>query len=127
MASKASPPIAFFLFLNLLFFTLVSSQKSPPPPPPSPPPPANCPLVNLGICANLLGVISLNITLPTNSSSPCCNVINGLGSTGLQAGVCLCNSLKISLLGVTSIGLNLTTTAMLNSCGILVPSGFTCP
>ncbi|XVE65057.1 hypothetical protein DITRI_Ditri07aG0151800 [Diplodiscus trichospermus] len=121
MVSKSSAPIAFLLALNLLFFTLVSSQ------PPPPPPPTTCRLVSLGVCANLLGLVALNITLPTNPGSPCCRVINGLGSTGVQVSACLCRSLTANIVGAIRLNVTAGATALLDSCGKQVAIGFTCP
>ncbi|XP_054809955.1 14 kDa proline-rich protein DC2.15-like [Prosopis cineraria] len=139
MASKS----ALLLCLNLLFFTVVTSTYVPCPPPPrhhhpkspkhSPPktpsyPPAppkqpSCPTdaVKLGVCADVLGLINVQLGKPPKT--PCCSLIQGLAD--LEAAVCLCTALKANVLGINlNIPINLS--LILNYCGKGVPKGFQC-
>ncbi|KAH1106371.1 hypothetical protein J1N35_010139 [Gossypium stocksii] len=90
MASKASAPIVFLLALNLLFFTLVSSQSPTPMPAP---PPSSCNVLNLGVCAQVLGSVALGITVRQSTAAPCCALIGDLAGTNVEVAACLCTRL----------------------------------
>jgi hypothetical protein len=95
-------------------------------PTPATPPPSSygkCPkdTLKLGVCANVLGLIKVNIgKVPTDS---CCPLLEGLAD--LEAAVCLCTALKANILGINlDIPVNLS--LLLNYCGKSVPEGFQC-
>uniref|UniRef100_A0A1D1XKA8 Proline-rich protein DC2.15 n=1 Tax=Anthurium amnicola TaxID=1678845 RepID=A0A1D1XKA8_9ARAE len=143
MASKVSATTALLLSLNLLFFTLVSGTSyvpcppppiKPPPikPPPIKPPPScqTCPPVypscprdtlKLGVCANVLNLLKLNLGSPPKY--PCCSLLEGL--TDLEAAVCLCTAIKANILGI-NLNILLDLTLLVNYCGKTVPNGFKC-
>ncbi|KAK2356202.1 hypothetical protein P8452_76070 [Trifolium repens] len=133
MASK----VAIILALNLLFFTMVTSNYVPcPPPPPKghshghghshPVPSSNYPTcprdtIKLGVCADVLGLINVQLGKPPKT--PCCSLLDGLAN--LEAAVCLCTALKANVLGINlNIPINLS--LVLNYCGKGVPKGFVC-
>ncbi|XP_057421039.1 14 kDa proline-rich protein DC2.15-like [Lotus japonicus] len=138
MASKA----AILLTLNILFFTVVSSSYVPCPPPPKghktppstpvPNPPStkppstkqpSCPrdTIKLGVCADVLGLINVQLGKPPKT--PCCSLLQGLAD--LEAAVCLCTALRANVLGINlNIPINLS--LILNYCGKGVPKGFVC-
>uniref|UniRef100_G3ML34 Bifunctional inhibitor/plant lipid transfer protein/seed storage helical domain-containing protein n=1 Tax=Amblyomma maculatum TaxID=34609 RepID=G3ML34_AMBMU len=137
-ASKTTSTLALFLTLNLLFFVLTASTTCPPTPKPKPKPKpkpnpkpspnpspstGKCPVdtLKLGVCADLLGLINLNIgAVP---KTPCCSLIGNLAD--LEAAVCLCTVIKASVLGINlNVPVNLS--LLLNYCGKSVPSGFQC-
>ncbi|KAJ6837522.1 14 kDa proline-rich protein DC2.15-like [Iris pallida] len=135
MASKTTSTLALFLTLNLLLFVLAASTTCPPTPKPkpkpkpkpcpnpSPPKPGKCPLdtLKLGVCADVLGLINLNIGAAPKI--PCCSLIGNLAD--LEAAVCLCTALKANVLGINlNVPVNLS--LLLNYCGKSVPSGFQC-
>ncbi|GAU50645.1 hypothetical protein TSUD_184370 [Trifolium subterraneum] len=133
MASKA----AIILALNLLFFTMVTSNYVPcPPPPPKghghghghsyPVPSSNYPTcprdtIKLGVCADVLGLINVQLGKPPKT--PCCSLLDGLAN--LEAAVCLCTALKANVLGI-NLNLPINLSLVLNYCGKGVPKGFVC-
>ncbi|KAH0457003.1 hypothetical protein IEQ34_014910 [Dendrobium chrysotoxum] len=142
--TSSSASAALFLTINLLFFSMVSScgtcptpnqpipptPKPTPPIPPSPtapcstpPPGAKCPrdVLKLGACADVLGLINLNLGKPPKV--PCCTLLEGLAN--LEAAVCLCTALKANVLGI-QLNLPINLSLLLNYCGKGVPSGFQC-
>ncbi|XP_050227268.1 14 kDa proline-rich protein DC2.15-like [Mercurialis annua] len=137
MASRVAASTALLLSLNLLFFTLVSSTYCPPPPsklpkphPTNPTPvpstnPGKCPkdTLKLGVCVNLLKDL-LSVTIGKPPKTPCCSLIAGL--VDLEAAVCLCTTIKASLLGI-NLNLPVNLSLLLNYCGKNVPTGFECP
>ncbi|EEF29088.1 14 kDa proline-rich protein DC2.15 [Ricinus communis] len=140
MASRALASTALLLSLNLLFFSLVSSTYCPPPPSPkpelskphpsypSPVPsskPTKCPkdTLKLGVCVDLLKDL-LSVTIGKPPKTPCCSLIGDL--VDLEAAVCLCTSIKASLLGI-NLNLPVDLSLVLNYCGKKVPEGFQCP
>ncbi|KAK2356192.1 hypothetical protein P8452_76068 [Trifolium repens] len=130
MASK----LAILLALNLLFFTVVTANYVPCPPPPpkghkhhhSHPPSTKYPTcprdtIKLGVCADVLGLINVQLGKPPKT--PCCSLLDGLAN--LEAAVCLCTALKANVLGINlNIPINLS--LVLNYCGKGVPKGFVC-
>ncbi|GJN09381.1 hypothetical protein PR202_ga27384 [Eleusine coracana subsp. coracana] len=98
----------------------------PPSPKPCPPPPSSygkCPkdTLKLGVCANVLGLIKVNIgKVPTDS---CCPLLDGLAD--LEAAVCLCTALKANVLGI-NLDIPVKLSLLLNYCGKSVPEGFQC-
>ncbi|EEF29086.1 14 kDa proline-rich protein DC2.15-like [Ricinus communis] len=136
MASRTLASTAFLLSINLLFFTLVSSTYCPPSAPkghaphpikPSPVPsskPAKCPrdTLKLGVCVDLLKDL-LSVTVGTPPKTPCCSLIADL--VDLEAAVCLCTTIKASLLGI-NLSVPVDLSLLLNYCGKKVPEGFKC-
>ncbi|KDP25650.1 hypothetical protein JCGZ_20806 [Jatropha curcas] len=129
MASRTVVSTALLLSLNLLFFTLVSSTNCPPPPKPKPKPSPNpstgaCPrdTLKLGVCADVLKGL-LNVTVGTPPKTPCCSLLGDL--VDLEAAVCLCTTIKASLLGI-NLNLPIDLSLLLNYCGKKVPEGFKC-
>jgi hypothetical protein len=55
---------------------------------------------------------------------PCCSLIQGL--VDLEAAVCLCTALRLTLLGI-NLNLPINLSLVLNNCGRNAPSGFQCP
>jgi hypothetical protein len=78
--------------------------------------------LKLGVCANVLGL--LNVTLGSPPVQPCCSLIQGL--VDLEAAVCLCTALRLTLLGI-NLNLPINLSLVLNNCGRNAPSGFQCP
>ncbi|KAF7803875.1 14 kDa proline-rich protein DC2.15-like [Senna tora] len=132
MASKAVATSALLLSLNLLFFTMVSSCSTCPPAPktpsvPKPPSPpssskAKCPMdtLKLGVCADVLGLINVQIGAPP--TLPCCSLIKDL--VDLEAALCLCTALKANVLGI-NLNIPISLSLILNNCG-KNDSGFQC-
>ncbi|KAK4260414.1 hypothetical protein QN277_003531 [Acacia crassicarpa] len=144
MASKFALVLCL---INLLFLTVVAStyvpcplpphhSKSPKPSTPSSPSTnlpsspfssggnqPSCPrdALKLGICANILGLINVQLGKPPKT--PCCSLIQGLAN--LEAAVCLCTALKANVLGI-NLNLPINLTLILNYCGKGVPKGFQC-
>ncbi|XP_020590239.1 14 kDa proline-rich protein DC2.15-like [Phalaenopsis equestris] len=125
---------ALFLISLLLFFSTISSCGTcPTPNPPTPPTPTTpclspptapkCPhdVLKLGACANVLGLINLNLGKPP--MVPCCTLLQGLAN--LEAAVCLCTALKANVLGI-QLNIPIKLTLLLDYCGKNVPSGFQC-
>ncbi|KAF7803874.1 14 kDa proline-rich protein DC2.15 [Senna tora] len=124
---------ALLLSLNLLFFTMVSSTYTPCPPPPktpSPKPPSppssskgKCPIdtLKLGVCADVLGLINVQIGAPP--TLPCCSLIKDL--VDLEAALCLCTALKANVLGI-NLNIPISLSLILNNCG-KNDAGFQCP
>ncbi|XP_050227262.1 pEARLI1-like lipid transfer protein 2 [Mercurialis annua] len=106
--------------------------SSPPPPSPKPCPPTTpsssptkCPkdTLKLGVCVDLLkGLLGIVIGQPP--TTPCCSLIGDL--VDLEAAVCLCTTIKASLLGI-NLNLPINLSLVLNHCGKNVPQGFQCP
>ncbi|KAF7810118.1 14 kDa proline-rich protein DC2.15 [Senna tora] len=128
MASKS----ALLLCLNLLiFFTIVVSSTYVPCPPSSPKPPKHppsskppsCPkdTLKFGVCANLLGLVNVQLGKPPKT--PCCALIKDLAD--LEAAVCLCTALKANVLGV-NLNIPIKLSLLLNYCGKQVPRQFQC-
>ncbi|XP_028804365.1 14 kDa proline-rich protein DC2.15-like [Neltuma alba] len=138
MASKSALVLCV---INLLFFTAVTSTYVPCPPPPhhhksppkhspkspSKPSPSgkqpSCPTdaLKLGVCADVLGLINVQLGKPPKT--PCCSLIQGLAD--LEAAVCLCTALKANVLGI-NLNLPINLSLILNYCGKGVPKGFQC-
>lgn len=134
MASKTTFSAACIVVLLVANTFLVSQVAacggcSHPPPAPKacPPPPSSgygkCPkdTLKLGVCANVLGLVKIEIgKIPTDS---CCSLLDGL--VDLEAAVCLCTALKANVLGINlNVPINLS--LLLNYCGKSVPEGFQC-
>ncbi|XP_037492276.1 14 kDa proline-rich protein DC2.15 [Jatropha curcas] len=146
MASRTAASIALLLSLNLLFFTLVTScswgcpgnpsprPNNPRPSPRTPSPKPNnptpspshgaCPrdTLKLGVCVDLLKDL-LSVTIGTPPKTPCCSLLGDL--VDLEAAVCLCTTIKASLLGI-NLNLPIDLSLLLNYCGKKVPQGFQC-
>ncbi|XP_068634225.1 14 kDa proline-rich protein DC2.15-like isoform X2 [Aristolochia californica] len=135
MASKNSASAALFLALNLLFFSLVSATHSncpntpgsgsnpPTTPTPTPSSRGRCPrdALKLGVCANLLGLVSIVVGSPP--TLPCCSLLQGL--VDLEAAICLCTAIRANVLGL-NLNVPISLSLLLNVCGRRVPSGFQC-
>ncbi|XP_062023701.1 14 kDa proline-rich protein DC2.15-like [Rosa rugosa] len=77
--------------------------------------------LKLGVCADLLGLVNVQIGSP--ATSPCCALLKGL--VDLEAALCLCTALKANVLGINldvPIALNL----LVSACQKTVPPGFKC-
>jgi hypothetical protein len=103
------------------------TPATPPPAPKAcPPPPSSygkCPkdTLKLAVCANVLGLVKVNIgKVPTDS---CCPLLEGLAD--LEAAVCLCTALKANILGI-NLDIPVKLSLLLNYCGKSVPEGFQC-
>ncbi|KAL6847700.1 hypothetical protein ACP4OV_022488 [Aristida adscensionis] len=104
------------------------SHPSPPPPSPTPCPPSpssygKCPkdTLKLGVCANVLGLVKVQVgKVPTDS---CCPLLEGLAD--LEAAVCLCTALKANILGI-NLDIPVKLSLLLNYCGKTLPEGFLC-
>ncbi|XP_051115551.1 14 kDa proline-rich protein DC2.15-like [Andrographis paniculata] len=138
MACNRNTSIALFLVINIVFFTLASAcgtcpkPKPKPKPKPCPPTPAvptpstpgaTCPrdTLKLGVCADLLGLISATIGNPPKT--PCCTLLEGLAD--LEAAVCLCTALKANVLGI-NLNVPISLSLLLNVCSKNIPQGFQC-
>ncbi|KAH1106378.1 hypothetical protein J1N35_010146 [Gossypium stocksii] len=132
MTSKRSASLALFFALNILFFSLVSARGSCPSPKPKPKPTpfpspsakGKCPrdALQLGVCANVLGLV--NVTIGSPPVQPCCSLLQGLAD--LEAAVCLCTAIKANVLGI-NLNVPVSLSLLLNVCSRKVPSGFQCP
>ncbi|PRQ26717.1 putative bifunctional inhibitor/plant lipid transfer protein/seed storage helical [Rosa chinensis] len=142
MASSTNLSATLLVFSVLLYSSTFSSAcgtcnpapKTPKPPKPAPTPitpvpttpaPAmeTCPrdTLKLGVCADLLGLVNVQIGSPV--TSPCCALLEGLAD--LEAALCLCIALKANVLGINldvPIALNL----LVSACQKTVPPGFKC-
>ncbi|XP_057422439.1 vegetative cell wall protein gp1-like [Lotus japonicus] len=101
------------------------SPPSPTPPSKTPPPTEipSCPrdTLKLGVCADVLSLI--NVQLGTPSKTPCCALLEGLAD--LDAAVCLCTALRANVLGI-NLNIPIDLSLILNYCGKGVPKGFVC-
>ncbi|KAJ0239528.1 Bifunctional inhibitor/lipid-transfer protein/seed storage 2S albumin superfamily protein [Hirschfeldia incana] len=116
MASK-NITIALFLTINLVFFGFTMAQ--------TPGPQALiCPRSSNQVqsCVNrLTSIVGLNV-LPLTQ---CCSLVSGLAPP--VAAICICNALKLSVLGLVDITVNLgLVRQVLESCGVPPPAGFIC-
>ena len=130
MTSKVKASTAIFFSLNLLFFALVSSHTSKDYSttnsrnpvvilhpgdtfPSGNNPQGRCNPLNLGVCANLLGLVDVELgNVPTQ---PCCSLIQGL--VDLEVAVCLCTAIKANVLGIINLNLPINLSLLLNNCG----------
>ncbi|KQK24119.1 putative lipid-binding protein AIR1 [Brachypodium distachyon] len=94
-----------------------------PPPPYSPSPSGYCPTdtLKLGVCANVLGLVKVELGHPP--SGECCSLLGGLAD--LEAAVCLCTALKANVLGIV-LNIPVKLSLLLNYCGKTAPQGFIC-
>ncbi|XVE68399.1 hypothetical protein DITRI_Ditri09bG0065300 [Diplodiscus trichospermus] len=116
MASKIKASTVLFLCINLLFFASVRSyttnSRNPIVIPPGATNSGRCNPLNLGVCANLLGLV--NVELGNVPTKPCCSLIQGL--VDLEAAVCLCTAIRANVLGI-SLNLPIDLSLLLNNCG----------
>ncbi|KAK8918588.1 36.4 kDa proline-rich protein [Platanthera zijinensis] len=105
---------------------------SPPPPPqeiPCPPPPpeggGTCPIdaLKLGACVDVLGGL-IHIGIGASPEEDCCPLVQGLA--GLDAALCLCTAIKLSLLNINLL-IPVALEVLVDDCGKYVPEGFQCP
>ncbi|XP_028804367.1 pEARLI1-like lipid transfer protein 1 isoform X2 [Neltuma alba] len=119
MASKSALVLCV---INLLFFTMVTSTyaQSPSPSPPSSGNQPSCPMdaLKLGVCANVLGLVNVQI-----GKSDCCPHLNGL--VDLEAAACLCTAIRANVLGI-KLDVFHSLEVILNTCGRTLPRGFQC-
>ncbi|WOL07574.1 14 kDa proline-rich protein DC2.15-like [Canna indica] len=141
MASRFSAHLALFLLLNIISFNLIAacgggggggvpvmpsppSPCSKPTPTPTPPPKAekSCPrdALKLGVCANVLGLVNVNMAPP---KEPCCSLLDGLAD--LEVAMCLCTAIKANILGI-NLNIPVHLSLLVNYCGKKVPNGFEC-
>ena len=110
MASKA---LVLFLAVNLVLLGVATPGAFG----------TTCPIdtLKLGVCVDLLTLLKANLGVPPTQQ--CCPLISGLAD--LEAAVCLCTTLKASVLGINLI-LPADISLILNYCGKGLPSGFVC-
>ncbi|XP_062024730.1 14 kDa proline-rich protein DC2.15-like [Rosa rugosa] len=127
MASSNKLSAALLIFLVLLYSSTFSSAcgTCKPHPKPTPPTPAvaKCPkdTLKLGVCADLLGLLNLQIGDPP--TSPCCALLEGLAD--VEAALCLCTALKANVLGI-NLNVPIDLSLLLSACQKTIPSGFQC-
>ncbi|XVE68400.1 hypothetical protein DITRI_Ditri09bG0065400 [Diplodiscus trichospermus] len=125
MASKIKASTVLFLCINLLFFASVSSyttnSRNPIVIPPGATNSGRCNPLNLGVCANLLGLVTVELgNVPTK---PCCSLIQGL--VDLEAAVCLCTAIRAKVLGI-NLNLPIDLSVVLNKCGRRPSAQYVC-
>ncbi|KAG4931300.1 hypothetical protein JHK86_048261 [Glycine max] len=121
--------IATIMVLSLLaystsFTNACGTCHPKPTPSPSPPPPSGkCPkdTLKLGVCADILGLVTVVVGSPV--SSKCCALLEGLAD--LEAALCLCTAIKANVLGI-NLNVPITLSVLLSACQKTVPSGFQC-
>ncbi|CAI8599612.1 unnamed protein product [Vicia faba] len=93
-----------------------------PSPSPTPSPKGQCPIdtLKLGVCANLLGLITIG---KPPLGSKCCALIDKL--VDLEATVCLCIALKANVLGI-NLNIPLDLSLIISACQKTVPPKFKC-
>ncbi|CAJ1975650.1 unnamed protein product [Sphenostylis stenocarpa] len=133
MGSKGS---ALLLALNLLSFAMVISATAPanPPAPAKPPAPAappseigTCPInvLQLSVCANVLGGL-LDVIVGPPPSGQCCTLIQGL--LELEATVsCLCIAIKADVLGILTVDVSVAVNLLMDKCNIPHATELRCP
>ncbi|XVE68392.1 hypothetical protein DITRI_Ditri09bG0064500 [Diplodiscus trichospermus] len=145
MASKIKASTALFLCISLLFFASVSSytpnasstanSRNPVYIRPGATYPSGykynpqgqgrdegrCNPLNLGVCANLLGLV--NIELGNVPTQPCCSLIQGL--VDIEAAVCLCTAIRANVLGI-NLNLPIDLSLLLNNCGRTPSAQYMC-
>ncbi|XP_004291441.1 PREDICTED: pEARLI1-like lipid transfer protein 1 [Fragaria vesca subsp. vesca] len=101
------------------------TPKTPTTPTPIAPTPAKetCPrdTLKLGVCADLLGLVNVQIGSP--ASSPCCALLQGL--VDAEAALCLCTALKANILGI-NLNVPISLSLLLSACQKEVPPNFKC-
>ncbi|XVF24508.1 hypothetical protein REPUB_Repub13aG0134100 [Reevesia pubescens] len=143
MASKVNASTALFFSFNLLFFVLVSSHNNVDSSSTGVGgilddllngngngngngvvnmndllnngnfPQGRCNLLNLGVCAKMLGLVDLELgNVPTQ---PCCSLIAGL--VDLEVALCLCIAIRANVLGIINLDLPISLSVLLNNCG----------
>ncbi|XP_028773760.1 pEARLI1-like lipid transfer protein 1 [Neltuma alba] len=97
-----------------------TNGQSPSPSPPSSGNQPSCPIdaLKLGVCANLLGTVNVQL-----GKSDCCPHLNGL--VDLEAAACLCTAIRVNVLGI-NLNVSHTLSTILSTCGRSVPRGFQC-
>ncbi|XP_004291442.1 PREDICTED: 14 kDa proline-rich protein DC2.15-like isoform 2 [Fragaria vesca subsp. vesca] len=128
MAYSTKLSATLLIFTILLYSSTYSSACStckPPKLPPKPPacPPPTCPrdTLKLGVCADLLGLVNVQIGSP--ASSPCCALLQGL--VDAEAALCLCTALKANILGI-NLNVPISLSLLLSACQKEVPPNFKC-
>ncbi|KAI4337304.1 hypothetical protein L6164_015737 [Bauhinia variegata] len=122
---------AAILVLSLVAFSafadVAGDNCKPPSPKPKPAPSPSaehCPkdALKLGVCADLLGLISVVIGTPP-SGDKCCPLLKGL--VDLEAAACLCIAIKANVLGI-NLNVPVTLSLLLSACQKTLPPGFQC-
>uniref|UniRef100_A0A0E0MAI4 Bifunctional inhibitor/plant lipid transfer protein/seed storage helical domain-containing protein n=1 Tax=Oryza punctata TaxID=4537 RepID=A0A0E0MAI4_ORYPU len=132
----ASTKVAPLLALSLLLFAVAVHGCEPycpgggpviPTPPVVPTPSyhrhGRCPIdaLKLRVCANVLnGLVGVKIGAGPDD---CCPLLSGLAD--LDAAVCLCTAIKANVLGL-NLNIPVDLSLILNNCGKICPSDFTC-
>ncbi|KAK7265909.1 hypothetical protein RJT34_33534 [Clitoria ternatea] len=121
MGSRTCFSLGLLFTLTLPYLALPSASASPTPRPLSA---AMCPrdALKIGVCVIALNGL-VNVTLGQPPVTPCCSLVAGL--VDLDAGVCLCTALKLSILGI-KIDLPISLSLLLNDCGRHAPRGYQC-
>ncbi|XP_050365655.1 14 kDa proline-rich protein DC2.15-like [Argentina anserina] len=125
MAKLSASLLIFSVLLYSSTFSSACGTCNPHPKPSMPPTPAvaKCPkdTLKLGVCADLLGLVNLQIGSPP--TSPCCALLDGLAD--LEAALCLCTALKANVLGI-NLDVPISLSLLLSACQKTVPPGFQC-
>ncbi|XVF00186.1 hypothetical protein REPUB_Repub03eG0263400 [Reevesia pubescens] len=82
---------------------------------------ATCNPLNLGVCLNLLGLVSLDVG--NVRTQPCCRLIQGLAD--LEVALCLCTAVRANVLGI-NLNLPISLSLLLNNCGRRVATEYIC-
>ncbi|KAL6534106.1 hypothetical protein OROHE_013939 [Orobanche hederae] len=127
---------ATILILSILLFatftasgcgTCVPTKPNPKPAPSYVPPPNPfCPrdTLKLGVCADLLGLINVQIGIPPSGyNNKCCPLLEGLAD--LEVAACLCTAIKANVLGI-NLNVPVALSVLISSCGKTIPTGFKC-
>uniref|UniRef100_A0A0D9XM85 Bifunctional inhibitor/plant lipid transfer protein/seed storage helical domain-containing protein n=1 Tax=Leersia perrieri TaxID=77586 RepID=A0A0D9XM85_9ORYZ len=123
--------VAPFLALSLLLLAVAAHGCEPycsggrpviPTPPVVPTPSGRCPIdaLKLRVCANVLNLVGVKIGAGPDD---CCPLLSPLAD--LDAAVCLCTAIKANVLGI-NLNVPVDLSLILNKCGKICPSDFTC-
>ncbi|KAM0880545.1 hypothetical protein ACQ4PT_033495 [Festuca glaucescens] len=80
-------------------------------------------VLKLRVCTNVLGGL-LGLKVGILAHDECCPLLQGL--VDLDAAVCLCTAIKTNVLGIVDLNVHLDISVLLNQCGKMCPSYFTC-
>ncbi|KAL6556731.1 hypothetical protein OROGR_006019 [Orobanche gracilis] len=130
--AAASRLSATILILSILLFATSTTGCGTCVPKPNPKPapyvpPLNYPFcprdtLKLGVCADLLGLINVQIGTPP-SGYKCCALLQDLAD--LEVAACLCTAIKANVLGI-NLNVPVALSALVSSCGKTIPTGFKC-
>ncbi|GFQ03478.1 14 kDa proline-rich protein dc2.15 [Phtheirospermum japonicum] len=118
---------ATLLILSVLLFATLTNgcgTCKPNPTPKAPPVNPFCPrdTLKLGVCADLLGLINVQIGAPP-SGDKCCALLEGLAD--LEVAACLCTAIKANVLGI-NLNVPVALSALVSACSKTIPTGFKC-